>query len=381
MNTNNLQQIFQHYIDRFEYVNNTEHIEYYKWQICHEYPRLMKSALDADNDSFSRALYEVKKCSANIIDSYTQPFNGLVEFAKLEPDTVRNMFIDLYADDGGDIKVQMEKIADFFIRSNDLLDKHFPGSYLFKQNSHSVSSYLFLNDPDHHYMYKATQSQRFADCIEFYDDWGSGDNIKLDVYHRMCDELIAAIKDCPELIETDQSRFDGRLKLKGGELHPDTEKHILAFDIIYCCTVYDLFGGITYTRRNMKEKQLYLAEKAKAESLKQSYEKAKADAELLEEALECFVNMVSVGDAISHSKYGEGKVDSIDEQYVTATYEEKQAQISLPIGIANRLLTFNTADFAEKADKYREVLRRHSSIPNALDYAARALEPYEEYLE
>ena len=28
MNTNNLQQIFQHYIDRFEYVNNTEHEEY-----------------------------------------------------------------------------------------------------------------------------------------------------------------------------------------------------------------------------------------------------------------------------------------------------------------------------------------------------------------
>ena len=381
MNQNNLQQIFQHYIDRFDYINGDEHCEYYKWQVCHEYAPLMKVALSASDSDFSKALYEVKKCTHNIIDSYTQPFNGLVEYAKHEPDTVRSMFLDLYADDGGDIKIQMEKIADFFRRSNDLLDRYTPESFLYKQNSHSVSAYLFLNDPDHHYMYKATQSQRFADCVEFYDDWGSGDNIKLDIYYRMCNELISAMKECPELLETDKSRFDGRLKLTGGELHPDNEKHILAFDIIYCCTVYDLFDGISYTRRNMKEKQLYLAEKAKAESLKQSYVKAKAEADLLDEALRCFVDMASAGDKITHTKYGEGIIDSIDENYVVATYKEKQAQISLPIGIANKLLRFDVPDFEKKSEKYRTVLKRYSSIPNALDYAARALEPYEEYLE
>ena len=244
MNGNNLSQIFRHYIDKFAYINGDEHAEYYKWQVCHEFPKLMQDALSADNDNFAKALYEAKKCTENIIDSYTQPFNGLVEYAKSEPDTVRNMFVDLYADDGGDIKVQMEKIADFFRRSNELLEKYTPDSFLYKQNSHSVSAYLFLNDPNHHYMYKATQSQRFADCVEFYDDWGTGDNIKLDIYYRMCDELVAEIKSCPELLETDRSRFDGKLKLSGGELHPDAEKHILAFDIIYCCSVYDLFDGL-----------------------------------------------------------------------------------------------------------------------------------------
>lgn len=381
MNKRNLQEIFDHYIDRFEFLNEEPQIEYYKWQICEQYPKLLKGAFASEDDAFAKALYEVKKCTHNIIDSYTQPFNGLVEFAKREPGSVRKLLLDLYADDGRDLKVQMEKIADFFVRSNELLDRYFPGSFLYKPNSHSVSALLFLNDPEHHYMYKATQSQRFADCVEFYDDWGTGDNIRLDIYYRMCDELVAAIKDCPALMETDRSRFDGRLKLSGGGLHPDLQKHILAFDLIYCCTAYDLFDGITYTKRNIKEKQLYLAEKQKAESLWQSFEKASRDAEALREALKYFVEIFAPGVKIQHKKYGEGRVDSVSESYVEASFPEKQVQISLPVGIANRIISVEHNDFEKLADKYREVLKRYDTIPKALEYASRALEPYEEYLD
>ena len=34
MNENHLQQIFKNYIEKFEEINNTEHQEYYKWQIA-----------------------------------------------------------------------------------------------------------------------------------------------------------------------------------------------------------------------------------------------------------------------------------------------------------------------------------------------------------
>jgi len=62
MNKDSLYQIFNHYIDRFEYLNNSENEEYYKWQVCHEYPILMKKALESDEKDFATALYEVKKC-------------------------------------------------------------------------------------------------------------------------------------------------------------------------------------------------------------------------------------------------------------------------------------------------------------------------------
>ena len=98
----------------------------------------MDDALAADPDDFAEALYKVKERSKNIIDSYTQPFYGLVEFARREPETVQQMFMDLYSDDGGDIKIQMELIRNFFDQSAELLDKYFSDSYLYKQNSHSV---------------------------------------------------------------------------------------------------------------------------------------------------------------------------------------------------------------------------------------------------
>lgn len=382
MNKNQMNQIFAHYIDNFEMLNDKDHEEYYKWQICAQFKDLMDEALEAEPEDFADALYKVKECSVNIIDSYTQPFYGLVEFARREPETVQQMFWDLYSDDGGDVHVQMELIKNFFDQCNELLEKYFPDSYLYKQNSHSVSSYLFLYDPDHHYMYKATQSQVMADCIEFYDDWGTGDNIKLDIYYRMCDEIIAEMKQCPELINTNKSRYDGNLNFKPGKLHEDTELHILLFDIIYCSHVYNLFDGITFARPKSKEKQLIIEQKNKAKTLLAAYDAAKAEADELDEAFAYFVSAINEAGAVQHRAYGECEVLSVDPRYlklkILKTGEEKQ--LGLSVVIANGIISVATDDFKEKREQYLPLIKKADSIPRALDYASRALEPYEEYL-
>lgn len=382
MNKNQMHQIFAHYIDNFKLLNDKEHEEYYKWQICAQFKDLMDEALEADPEDFADALYKVKECSVNIIDSYTQPFYGLVEFARREPETVQQMFMDLYSDDGGDVHVQMELIKNFFDQCNELLEKYFPDSYLYKQNSHSVSSYLFLYDPDHHYMYKATQSQVMADCIEFYDDWGTGDNIKLDVYYRMCDEILAEIKECPELINTNKSRYDGALNLKPGKLHEDSELHILLFDIIYCSHVYNLFDGITFARPKSKEKQLIIEQKNKAKTLLAAYDAAKAEADELAEAFAYLVSVIKEAGTVQHRAYGECEVLSVDSRYlklkVLKTGEEKQ--LGLSVVIANGIVSVTTDDYKKKREQYLPLIKKADSIPRALDYASRALEPYEEYL-
>ena len=383
MNKEQMHQIFAHYIDNFEMINDKEHTEYYKWQVCAEFKSLMDEALVADAEDFADALYKVKVCSSNIIDSYTQPFYGLVELARKEPETVQQMFSDLYSDDKGDVKVQMKLIKDFFDQCNELLDKYYPDSYLYKQNSHSVSSYLFLYDPDHHYMYKATQSQVMADCIEFYDDWGTGDNIKLDIYYRMCDEILAEIKDCPELLNTNRSRYDSMLKLRPGELHEDSELHILLFDIIYCSHVYNLFDGITFARPKSKEKQLIVEQKNKAKALLEAYDKAKIDVEKLDEALMYFSSSMKAAGKVKHKMYGECEVITVDSRYlkmrIVKTGEEKL--LGLAVVIANGIISLDTDEFKAKKDLYLPLLKRGESVPRALEYAARALEPYKEYLD
>ncbi len=383
MNKNQMHQIFAHYIDNFQLVNDKEHSEYYKWQVCYEFRKLMDDALAADPADFADALYQVKECSRNIIDSYTQPFYGLVEFARREPETVQQMFMDLYSDDGGDIKVQMELISNFFDQCNELLEKYFPDSYLYKQNSHSVSSYLFLYDPNHHYMYKATQSQVMADCIEFYDDWGTGDNIKLDVYYRMCDEILAEMKNCPELIATNKSRYDGTLHMGPGELHEDSELHILLFDIIYCSHVYNLYNGITFARPKSKEKQLIVEQKKKAMQLKKSYDEAAEKVRLLDEAFLYFTNASKMAATVTHKVYGTCEVLAADNKYIRLKIQKtgEEKQLGLAVAIANGIIRIDVPDFDAKKAEYIDVLKKADSLPRNLDYAARALEPYEEYLD
>ena len=377
-----LHQIFQSYIDNFVYTNDTEHQEYYKWQVCNEFHNLMTKALDAPVDEFRELLYQAKKCSENIIDSYTQPFWGLVHFSESDknPQKVQDMFRKLYVEDNGDLKVRQEKMKKFFDESNELLNNFAPGSFRYKQNSHSVSSYLFLNDPEHHYLFKASHCSAFANCIGFYEDWGTGDNIDLIKFHEMCDEVLEEIKNCPELLATNESRYDGRLKGIEGTLHPDENKHILLFDIIYCATTYEFYNGISFIKRNAKEKNLYLEFKRKAAEIESSFNKAKEDANLLEEALMYFSTRVKTGDEIIHKKLGKGKVEYIDTKYVEAVFADKKTKLGLATSLANGVIRFDIDDFNDRIAKYKRVLKDNDNISRMQDYYARQLEEYKDYL-
>lgn len=381
MNQNNLQQIFSRYTEKFEYINNPDNDENYKWRVAKEFREYMDIALASGDNEFADALYKAKASTCNIIDSYTQPFHGLVEFARKEPGIVKQMFLDLYSEDGNDLKVQESLIADFFRKSNGLLDKYSPGSYRFKQNSHSVSAYLFLHDPDHHYMYKATQAQIMADCIGFYDDWGTGDNIKLDVFYRMCDELVSEVKKNTALINTDESRFDGRFGVKSEHLIADQEKHMLIFDIIYCCSVYDLFNGISFSRPKTKEKQLYAERKKKAQQLLQEYTNAQIQAERLSEARSIFMKIFKEGSSLKHKLYGNGVVKEIDEKYIIISFQGQEKKLGVTVAIAKGIITSENEDFMSTYEEYAPILNKEESIISAVERTKNALKGYEEYLD
>ena len=75
MNLQNLQEIFDHYIDFFPGSNGPAHMEYYKWQIIHRFRPMMDDALSATDDELPAKLYAVKKLTKNVIDNFTQPLN------------------------------------------------------------------------------------------------------------------------------------------------------------------------------------------------------------------------------------------------------------------------------------------------------------------
>ncbi len=380
MNKDNLLQIFSHYIDKFDYINNAENHENYKWLVCRKFKKLMDEALSKEGVDFAPALYKAKAVTENIIDSYTQPFAGLVEFAKREPDTVKEMFLKLYSDDGGDIHVQEKLIEEFFNKSNELLDKYFPGSFRYKQNSHSVSAYLFLYAPDNHYMFKASQSSIFADCIEFYDDWGTGDNIKLDVYYRMCDWLVEQILSCKELLATDLSRFD---LPEAKEMFEDKNKHLLAFDIIYCCSVYDLFDGIAFSRPNMKEKNLVLEKRNTALIKLENYNIASDNLVKLNEALKVVAELMQSGLKISHQKFGEGLLLNYTEGIVEVAFGGAVGVKKLGVYVifSSGLAKLEDIDIETKLMQVIPYLKDKETKKIAVERAKKELEDFKEYLE
>ena len=59
--------------------------------------------------------------------------------------------------------------------------------------------------------------------------------------------------------------------------------------------------------------------------------------------------------------------------------EEKK--LGFAVVIANGIITIDEPDFRQKKNKYQEVMMNSNKKTTNLEYAARALEPYEEYLE
>ena len=382
MNDIHMQQILKHYIDDFEKLNDPEHMEYYKWQIVKKFRPMMDEALETDGSEFAEKLMEAKKITSNLVDRYTQPFYGLVKFAEKEPDTVKKMFKELFSASAGPMEKRQATVSDFLKKSHELRDKYYPDSFLYKDDMHSVTTYLFLYDPDHNYIFKSSHALIFADCIEFYDDWGSGDSVKLDVYYRMCDQIASAVKNSPEMMKTDASRFENGWGVDPATFAPDAEKHLLVFDLIYCCSTYGLFDGITFKRPKTKEKQLIQEKREKALRLSKDLNEARANYEKLTDALRYLDKAYAVGTAIRHKKYGEGKI--IDKHGTTIEVNFKDGdlrKLGIVLSAVNDIIVSGIEGYSERIREYRDILKKESSIRSAVSFAEKNFAPYAEFLE
>lgn len=373
MNKANFQQIVNHYIDSFEYTNGGESREYYKWRIAKRFRPMMDAALDASDAELPAKLYAVKKLSYNLIDSYTQPFHGLCKFAEKEPGMVRKMFRELYAPND-DVQ---ERVNCFLEQSLTLRAKYYPDSFLYKDDMHSVTGYLFLYDPDRYYLYKASHARIFADCIEFYDDWGYGMSTKLDVFNRMCDEVLEAINANAPLLATAASRYD----IDPEGMHPDTNKHILLFDIIYCCSTYNLFKGIRFVVPKNDERRLMQEHRDKAVHLSKNLNEAREKLVPLAEGKRLLAEAVAPGVNVRHKAFGEGIIESVDDVAMTIRFHDGSVKkLSIVTSVMKRIVMLEDTSLWERIAPYEQCLLNEKQLRDAVSYAEKQLAPYSDYL-
>ena len=375
MNRNNLQSIFKKYIDNFEVLNNEKNDETYKWAIAQEFQNF-----DLEAEDFAEMLLHMCKTAENLVDSSQQlPFYALVEFARKEPETVREMFKKLFADEHIDTDSKQQLIDEFIATSEELRKKYYPDSRLYTNNQRSVMMYLFLRYPNSNYGYKASQAKSFADCIEFYEDWGPMTDFRLNIYSRMCEQLIAEIKANEALMETHRSRYENSDRL----LHPDDNLHILALDIIYSSQAYNFYGDMSFAPINSQARKLHFERVAKAKELADAVAKAKADMALLTEAKEYVASALTSGLVVKHRAFGEGTVVECSGTIVAVEFLKtgETKKLGLAVAVGNGLLTLPTDEMTQKIKEYIPVLNNETRIPTNLANAEAALEPYLEYLD
>lgn len=162
----------------------------------------------------------------------------------------------------------------------------------------------------------------------------------------------------------------------------DERKHVLAFDMIYCCSVYGLFKGITYTKRSVQERLAEQENRQKAEQLMQEYEDACMALNSLQGALDYFVRVLSPGTEVRHKKFGPGEVTGIDKGYIRIRFAQtgEEKMLGLSVLLANKILTSEREGFEEMRTETADLLRRKDTIHKAAERLERSLKEYEKYL-
>lgn len=383
MNRIHFDQIVDSYIARFDELNagdNGSNGEVYKWEIAAEFRPTMDAALAADDADFPAKLAAVVLLTEQTIDNGMElAFYALADYAQSEPQAVREALCRLLTPDGGDLEARTQRFTEFLNFCESMRSKYYPDSWRYRASIRLPMMITGFYDPDHYYMYKASQAQAYADCVEFYDNWGSGMNMDLRIYHRMCDELVAAIKTRDDLL----AAKDNRVKYAKKPLHPDTELHILAFDIIYCCTAYHLFEGIHYSVRNAAEKKAYREKINEARNAESKYTEVLKQLERLVYAEAFFAEKLSVGSAVTHKRFGIGTITSLSGKVIEAQFSglDHPSTLVWRDCVKTGLLSFKTTENAAEYDELVTLLRQAEVIRKNAAIAEKKLEQYAEYLQ
>ena len=366
MNLDNLKTLIKCYEDNLELIYNTEHDELFKWRAVQHF-RDVWYAPENEGLNFAQRFNKAKKESSVLIDnSRVSPSNGVVKIAEVAEQEVEDLFFNvLLADDGGDIAVRQNHMEAFLEGMEALRVKHYPQCWKYKQDRHAASCYMCFFAPDDNFIYHYTEVEEFAQHIEYGIDIGSGENFKLDAYYKMCDEVIAVLRESTSLLEK-QKKLIGT-----DEYYSDPSLHLLAFNLIWCSNTYNFYKGMTHISKKESIKEYTLAqlrEKERAE-LEAKRNALLDEIKQLELDIEPCKDIILIGVQVSDKITGAigtiiaQKINQITVQYETGTktYFINKKYISRPRFEDDEEIVEAFTEYDEKKLKldslYRELAR------------------------
>ena len=184
----------------------------------------------------------------------------------------------------------------------------------------------------------------------------------------MCDELVAAIKETPELVQLHNARLTDKM-------WTDDDYHILAYDIIYSAIVYNLYNNITIVKPTRSKAQTHEQQiRAKFDEYNTNLKRINSE---LNEALQkraSYDGFSAKGLVVEHKVFGSGIVVAHNDNLLNIHFGKEEKHFQMPQGFSNGFLKTDSAEimdmFNEMAvldDKIAKLKRSQVSVKYQLE--------------
>ena len=371
MNAQNLHRLIDKYEENFYKLNSGnpgEPDEIFKWKAAKTFRDVWFSE-EAKTMSFSEKFNLAKKNFDILTDnSYVSPSNGIVKVAEKNQKAVETLFETLlFADDGGDLEARQNNIEKFLEEFDKLRAEHYPQSFKFKQERHSVSCYLAFFTPDVNFIYRFSDAEEFAKHVEYGKDLGSGGDFRLDRYYELCEIIVEALKEHPTLLEKHDNLIKER-NATADEYYVDLTRHILAFDLMYCCRTYNFYAGMTHASKKDSIKAFVEAEAKEKERLEREARIAELEAELhtLEMEAEKYTYISLLNVEVNQATYGKGVVIAQQNNKVTVKFETCEKGFIINKKYPVRPTFENDTEIVEAFTEYDSLLEKIKVLKNKI---------------
>ena len=185
--------------------------ERYKWEAVKHF----QDNWDINAPDFLEMFSKATEKTGNLLaSSMFFPKRMIIEFIKMEPDTVRRLFRELYDES----QPLVDRIEKFSSEIDVLRVKKNPKDHSF-QNTNAISTYLWLRYPDKYYIYKYSTCSKVARILG-YDEFFANRSVKHRITNafKMYDEICSFLSKDQKLKQllskslTDSCYSDNQLK-------------------------------------------------------------------------------------------------------------------------------------------------------------------------
>lgn len=337
MNLENLHELINRYEENLDRLYRTESYELFKWEAVKTWQDEWFKPEGCFSSFAERYSAATKSFSVFIDNSTMHPSAGVTKLCEKEPETVESLFCDvLLKDPNGSVAAVQDNMEAFLSGYEELRQKYFPKQWYYKQERHSASVYLAVNDPTFNYAFKSSEAHMMSKYIGFGYNIGAGESFSLENYYRLCEEVVSALKEHERLLERHFDSLNERC-------YEDRSLHMLAFDIIYCSRAYNFYKGLEAPERPNKIKKKSKVTEISAEELarreaerQEKIKEIESEIEELESISDNCEDISLIGVQVTSDKDGIGTVIAQDINLITVQFENDEKKFKLDKQYANR---------------------------------------------